>query len=39
MSKQEILNGFSNPMLYSLLWISMFIVEFIEYFIYILLKE
>lgn len=38
MTKDEILNTLDNPTIYILLAISVFIVEFIEYFIYILLN-
>ena len=38
MSKEEILNSLNNPTIYVLLAIAIFIVEFIEHFIYIMLN-
>ena len=38
MSKEEILNSLNNPAIYVLIAIVMFIAEFIEYFIYIILN-
>ena len=38
MNKEEILNNLNNPNIYVLLAIVMFMVEFIEYFIYIILN-